>query len=62
MALPVNKRTLGTALLISVLIAATLPFYPILAMTFEAGLIVGLLLHSSHVAENVECGNLDQKA
>jgi ABC-type maltose transport system permease subunit len=62
MAYPLRKRTLFTAVCVTLILATAFPLYPVVAASFEAGLLVGLLLHSAHISENIECENTDQKA
>jgi hypothetical protein len=41
-------HTLTGVVSISALLLVTLIFWPLLALTFEAGLLVGIFLHSAH--------------
>lgn len=61
MPLPLCKNTLFTTVVITTILAVAFFFYPLLALSFEAGLVVGLLLHSNHLTENVDCGNIVRK-
>lgn len=62
MATPVCKEVLLGTLSIGVLLLFLLPFYPLIVMSFEAGMMVGLLLHSSHTTDAITRGYLDQKS
>lgn len=61
MALPLHRTTIIAAFVITLALAVAFPLYPVAAASFETGLLVGLLLHSTHTATNIECGNLNRK-
>lgn len=46
----VTLQVLSCAAFIGLLILLLLPLYPVITISFEAGIVVGLLLHSSHTA------------
>lgn len=47
---PIHYYTITGTIFVSIMIVFTLIFWPILAFTFEAGLLVGLFLHSAHTS------------
>lgn len=48
MTTPICGKVLVGAGLVSTLVLLLFPLYPIAAISFEAGLVVGLFLHSTH--------------
>lgn len=60
MTTPICRGTLVGVGIISLLILSLFPVYPMLAISFEAGLITGLFLHSSHTSYAVNSGYLEQ--
>lgn len=62
MTTPVCGRVLVGAGVITLLALMTLPMYPIAAISFEAGLVTGLLLHSSHISYAISAGFLDTES
>lgn len=50
MTTPICTDTLVGMLLIALLLIMAFPFWPSLAIAFEAGLFVGVFLHSAHTA------------
>lgn len=56
MTTPVCKQTLFGAVAVMLLALVALPVYPIAVLSFEVGIVVGLLLHSSHTKAAHEKG------
>lgn len=61
MTTPPCKEVLFGSIVVAATLVLLMPFYPIAAISFEAGLVVGLLLHISHQQSAVERGHLDRK-
>jgi hypothetical protein len=47
---PLCAHTLAGLLFLAILLAVAFIFWPMLVITFEAGLLVGIFLHSAHNA------------
>lgn len=56
MTTPIFKPTLIGVGAIMLLALIALPLYPLLVLSFESGVVVGLILHSSHTKSAHENG------
>lgn len=54
MTTPVSKETAIGVAVVALIVLAALPLHPIAVISFEAGVLVGLLLHSSHTTSSTE--------
>lgn len=54
-----NTGTMLSTGVIMLIIMLAIPVYPAVALSFEAGLIVGLFLHSSHSRHKADAGMID---
>lgn len=55
-----SKGVLLCSGVLLLLLLVLFPLYPIATVSFEAGLIVGLFLHSSHTAHGLENGMIEE--
>lgn len=58
MTTPICTDTLIGILLIALVLLMAFPFWPSLAIAFEAGLFVGVFLHSAHTANTPSLGTV----
>jgi hypothetical protein len=61
MATPLCGKVLLATALVSGLVLLFFPVYPLATFSFEAGLVVGLLLHSSHTSYAISSGHLTER-
>ena len=57
----VRKAIIIVSILIAIFAVLLLPVTPLAAISFECGLLVGILLHSAHTASGLESGELVRK-
>lgn len=60
MNLHVYRDVRVTLLLIILLVAIVAPFYPVITMSFTSGILVGVLVYSGHIADNLDRGDLTE--
>jgi hypothetical protein len=58
MTTPICTDTLVGILLIALVLLMAFPFWPSLVVAFEAGLLVGVFLHSAHTANTPSLGTV----
>jgi len=61
MSTPICGKVLVGAGLVSLFALILFPLYPIAAISFEAGLVAGLFLHSSHTRYAISSGYLNKE-
>jgi hypothetical protein len=61
MAIHICGKVFVGAAVVTIAVLLVLPFHPVVALSFEAGLLVGLFLHSGHIGWAILHGPLTKE-